>query len=168
MLKLKLQYIGHLMWRADSFEKTLKLGEIEGRMRRGWQRMRWLDCIINSMEMGLGKTPGVGDGQGGLACCDSWGCKESDTTEPLNWTELKHHSITGSPVGWIHRCGSVAKLQIQWANYILYSDFRVHRGSGFLSLHWSKVNSKPAVKYLERQRIHTKYYLTSSLVSMAK
>ena len=54
MLKLKLQYFGHLMRRADSFEKTLMLGKIEGRKRRGQQRMRWLDGIINSMDMGLG------------------------------------------------------------------------------------------------------------------
>ena len=55
MLKLKLQYFGHLMWRADSFEKTLMLGKIEGRRRRGRQRMRWLDGITASMDMGLGK-----------------------------------------------------------------------------------------------------------------
>ena len=54
MLKLKLQYFGHLMWRADSFEKTLILGKIEGRRRRGRQRMRWLDGITNLMDMGLG------------------------------------------------------------------------------------------------------------------
>ena len=54
MLKLKLQYFGHLMQRADSFEKTLMLGKIEGRRRRGWQRMRWLDGITDSMDMGLG------------------------------------------------------------------------------------------------------------------
>ena len=60
MLKLKLQYFGHLMERTDSLEKTLKLGMIEGRRRRGRQRMRWLDGITNSME----QTPGVGDGQG--------------------------------------------------------------------------------------------------------
>ena len=55
MLKLKLQYFGHLMWRADSFEKTLVFGKIEGRRRRGWQRMTWLDSIINSMDMSLSK-----------------------------------------------------------------------------------------------------------------
>ena len=54
MLKLKLQYFGHLTQRADSFEKTLVLGKIEGRMRRGRQRMRWLDGITDSMDMGLG------------------------------------------------------------------------------------------------------------------
>ena len=54
MLKLKLQYFGYLMWRTDSLVKTLMLGKIEGRGRRGWQRMRWLDGIINSMDMGLG------------------------------------------------------------------------------------------------------------------
>ena len=80
MLKLKLQYFGHLMRRADSFEKTLMLGKIEGERRRGQQRMRWLDGITNSMEMSLSKLK-VGDGQGGLACCGPWGCKESDATE---------------------------------------------------------------------------------------
>ena len=55
MLKLKLQYFGHLMGRADSFEKTLMLGKIEGRRRRGRQRMRWLDGITDTMDMGLGR-----------------------------------------------------------------------------------------------------------------
>ena len=84
MLKLKLQYFGHLMQRADSFEKTMMLGKVEVRRRGGRQRMRWLYGITNSMDMGLGELPGVGDGQGGLACCGSWGRKESEMTERLN------------------------------------------------------------------------------------
>ena len=88
MLNLKLQSFGHLMQRADSFEKTLMLGKIEGRRRRGRQRMRWLDGITDSMDMNLGRLPRVGDGQGGLACCSPWGRKESDTTEQLNWNRF--------------------------------------------------------------------------------
>ena len=84
MLKLKLQYFGHLMQTADSFEKTLMLGKIEGRKRRGRQRMGWLDGIADANGHEFEQALGVSDGQGGLACCDSWGRKESDTTERLN------------------------------------------------------------------------------------
>ena len=83
VLKLKLQYFGHLMRRADSFEQTLMLGKIEGERRRGQQKMRWLDGITDSMDMSLSRME-VGDGQGGLVCCSPWGHKESDTTECLN------------------------------------------------------------------------------------
>ena len=83
MLRLKLQYFGHLMQRADSLEKTLMLRGIEGRRRGGQQRMRWLDGIADWMDVSLSELLGVGDGQGGLACCDSWGRKESDMTERL-------------------------------------------------------------------------------------
>ena len=79
MLKLKLQYFGHLIQSTDSLEKTLMLGKIEGR-RRGRQRMGWLDGITDLVDMSLSKFQ-VGDGQGGLVCCSPWGCKESDTTE---------------------------------------------------------------------------------------
>ena len=78
MLQLKLQYFGHLMRKVDSLEKTLMLGGIGGRRRRGQQRMRWLDGITDSMDVSLSE---LRDGQGSLACCDSWGHKESDTTE---------------------------------------------------------------------------------------
>ena len=84
MLKLKLQYFGHLMRRVDSLEKTLMLGGIGGRRRRGWQRMRWLDGIPDSMDMSLSKLQEFGDGQGSLVCCSPWDCKEPDTTERLN------------------------------------------------------------------------------------
>ena len=85
MLKLKLQYFGHLMRRVDSLEKTLMLGGIGGRRRRGQQRMRWLDGITNLMGMSLsGLQELVMDGGRGLVCCNSWGCKESDMTERLN------------------------------------------------------------------------------------
>ena len=93
MLKLKLQYFGYLMRRVDSLEKTLMLGGIGGRRRRGQQRMRWLDGITDSMDVEFEWTPGGGDGQGGLACCDSWGHKESDMTERLNWTENWSHNF---------------------------------------------------------------------------
>ena len=81
MLKLKLEYFGHLMGRVDSLEKTLMLGRIGGRRRRGRHRMRWLDGITDSMDMSLGELWELVMGQGGLACCDSWGRKESNMTE---------------------------------------------------------------------------------------
>ena len=77
-LMLKFQYFGHLMRRPDSMEKTLMLGKTEGRRRRRWQRMRWLDGITNGHE--FEQALGVGDRQGSLLCCSPWGHKESDTT----------------------------------------------------------------------------------------
>ena len=86
MLKLKLQYFGHLMQRTDSLEKTLMLGKIEGGRKRVRQRMRWLDGITNSMDMSLSKLQELVM-EGGLTWWSPWGLKELDMTKQLNWTE---------------------------------------------------------------------------------
>ena len=90
MLRLKLQYLGHLMWRTDSFEKTLMLGKIEGGRRRGQQRIWWVDgitwCHVQLDGHEFEQAPGVDDEQGSLECCSPWSLKELDMTEQPNWT----------------------------------------------------------------------------------
>ena len=96
MLKLKLQYFGHLMQRSDSLEKTLMGGKIEGK-RRGQQRMKWLDGITDLMDISLSKLPElVMDREGILECCGPWGHKELDTTKLLKWSRSQNKDIRSS------------------------------------------------------------------------
>ena len=99
LLKLKLQYFGHLMWRADSLEKTLMLGKIEGRRRRGRQRMRWLDGITDSMDMGMSGLWGVSDEPREAWCAAVHGVTKSQT-RLSDWTELNDNLFT--PLTYLH------------------------------------------------------------------
>ena len=97
MLTPKLQYFGHMMWRTDSFEKTPMLGKIEGRRRRGRQRMRWLDHITDSMDMSFSKLWELVIDREDWC---QWGCKESNTTEWLNWTDQMDYELKYPRRNW--------------------------------------------------------------------
>ena len=121
----ELQFFGHLMWRTDSFEKTLMLGKIEGRKRRGWYWMRWMDGITNLMDMSFCMF------QGSLACRSPWVHKESDRTEWLKWLsrEREHKYVwfvvtgfyAGSLSDWKTKCWAFKYLWYVKPCIILYS-----------------------------------------------
>ena len=103
MLKLKLQYFGHLMQRADSLEKTLMLGQIEGRKRRGWQRTGWLYGINSLSGHGFEQALGDGEGQGSLVCCRPWGCRVGHNWETEQYPQLPKATLGKQLAMWIQQ-----------------------------------------------------------------
>ena len=107
------------MRRTDSFEKTQMLGKSEGRRRRGWQSMRCLDGITDSMDMSLNKLLVTA----GLACCSPWGCKESDMIKGLNWTELTDLKETALGKAWTPQVLEVWCPGHEWVKFTCWHIF---------------------------------------------
>ena len=145
MLRLKLQYFGHLMRRADSFEKTLMAGKDWGQEEKGTTEDEMVGWHHQLDGHGFGWTPGVGNGQGSLACCGSWDRKQSDTTEWLNWTELNLES-PGKPRSHIIDCD----LETGWKSTSIMTS-RLNQGE----------KSQPARKQKPMKRRENKTHLCS-------
>ena len=126
MLKLKLQYFGHVMWRADSLEKTLMLGKIEGR-RRGWQRVKWLDGIINSMDLSLSKS---------ALSRSWWWIGKPGVLQSTGLQRVRHDWET--ELNWTHKYGSPRwkKLTAWWPNWT--RDTCCHSSKNWPQIHGSK------------------------------
>ena len=123
MLKLKLQFFGHLVWRTDSLEKTLMLGKIEGRKSRGPTEDEMVGWHHRLDGLWFEQIPGVSDGQGLLACCSPWSHKELDMTEPLNWTELSRMLQIGK-CDWYHLISTLKNA----INFLSANAFYLYKG----------------------------------------
>ena len=139
MLKLKLQYFGHLMRRVDSLEKS-DAGRVWGQEEKGTTEDEMAGWHHRLDVREFGWTPGVGDGQGGLSCCNSWGRKESDTTERLNWTELTEHisiiiniNCISFRCTWVHLCSN---MNILWHCPYLGLEWKLTYSSPVATVEW--------------------------------